>query len=348
MKTLLSLFLLFLFASVPVVQSLAALKVQGNKIVDDTGKTVVLKGVNRSGTEFACIQGNGIFDGTNDANSIKSMKDWNINVVRIPLNEDCWLAINGVPSNYAGTQYQTAIKTFVNLFIQNNIYVILDLHWTAAGSTKADKQTPMPDRDHSPAFWTSVANAYKDNPAVLFDLFNEPYPGSNTWDNDAAWNCWKWGGGNCSGLNFVAAGMQELVTAVRGAGANNIILIGGLAYSNSLAQFNKYAPTDPKNSIAASWHSYNFNYCKDTGCWNQYILPVVKQYPVIIGELGENDCAHGYIDGLINWADTNGLGYLGWTWNTWNCNDGPSLITNYNGNPTNFGTGLRNHLRGEK
>ena len=26
------------------------------------------------------------------------MKAWNINAVRVPLNEDCWLGINGVAS----------------------------------------------------------------------------------------------------------------------------------------------------------------------------------------------------------------------------------------------------------
>jgi len=325
--------------------ALPGLKIVGNKIVDDNGKTVVLKGVNRSGTEFACIQGNGIYDGPSDANSISNMKKWNINVVRIPLNEDCWLGINGVDTRYGGSTYQTAIKTFVNSFLSNNVYVILDLHWTAPGSTKATAQQPMPDRDHAPAFWTSVANAFKDNHGIIFDIFNEPYPNSNTWDSDSAWNCWKNGGNSCSGLNFAAAGMQELVDAVRATGAANIVILGGLAYSNSLAQFNKYVPNDPKNQTAASWHSYNFNQCKDTSCWNQYVLPVAQKFPVIIGELGENDCAHGYIDRLMDWADTNGLSYLGWTWNTWNCNDGPSLITNYDGTPTNFGIGLRNRLQ---
>jgi hypothetical protein len=326
------------------VYSLSALKVSGNKIVDSTGKTVVLRGINRSGTEFACIQGNGIYDGPSDANSIRQMKTWKINVVRVPLNEDCWLGINGVATQYGGAAYQNSIRTYVNAFVAADLYVILDLHWTHHGTGKSIDQQPMPDRDHAPAFWTSVANAYKDNGAVLFDIFNEPFPNSNTWDSDSAWSCWKTGGNSCSGLSFVAAGMQELVTAVRDTGANNIVLLGGLAYSNSLAQFNKYVPTDSKNQIVASWHSYNFNYCKDTNCWNQYILPVVRQFPVLIGEVGENDCAHGYIDGLMNWADTNGLGYLGWTWNTWNCRDGPALITNYDGTATAFGQGFKDHL----
>jgi endoglucanase len=29
----------------------------------------------------------------------------------------------------------------------------------------------------------------------------------------------------------------------------------------------------------------------------------------------------------------------------WDCKDGPALITDYNGTPTPFGVGFRNHLR---
>ncbi len=64
-----------------------------------------------------------------------------------------------------------------------------------------------------------------------------------------------------------------------------------------------------------------------------------------LGEIGENDCAHGFIDRVMNWADAHGVGYLGWTWNTWDCSGGPALISNYNGTPTNFGTGFKAHLQ---
>ena len=37
----------------------------GNKLFDGKGQQVKLHGVNRSGTEYACIQGWGIFDGPN-------------------------------------------------------------------------------------------------------------------------------------------------------------------------------------------------------------------------------------------------------------------------------------------
>ena len=34
----------------------------------------------------------------------------------------------------------------------------------------------------------------------------------------------------------------------------------------------------------------------------------------LFGELGETDCAHGYIDQMMGFADRHRIGYLGWAW----------------------------------
>jgi len=96
-----------LVSAAPGAQAAAlALRVQGNALVDANGAPVRLLGVNRSGTEYACSQGWGIFDGPSDAASITAIASWHTNAVRIPLNEDCWLAINGVSASYGGANYR--------------------------------------------------------------------------------------------------------------------------------------------------------------------------------------------------------------------------------------------------
>ncbi len=320
--------------------SVTGLHVQGNQLVNGSGQTIRLLGVDHSGTEFACVQGGGIFDGQTDDNAIAAMAAWHINAVRVPLNEDCWLAING--ASPAGGTYQQAIADYVNRLNNHGLAVILDLHWNAPGGQEAKGQQPMPDEDHAPAFWSSVASYFKGNSSVLFDLYNEPYPDNNQ-DTTAGWQCWR-DGGTCSGVSYPVAGMQQLVNVVRQAGASNVIMLGGLEYSNAFSQWLAYKPSDPDNNLAASWHSYNFNLCNNQGCWNSTIAPVAQQVPVIAGEIGENDCGHGYIDQVMSWLDSHGISYLGWTWNTWDCSSGPALITNYNGTPTAFGVGFRDHL----
>src|SRR4051794_2560694 len=156
--------------------SMSRLHVSGNKLLNGSNQTVRLLGVNRSGTEYACIQGWGIFSGPTDAASVAAMASWGINTVRLPINEDCWLGINGVNAAYGGTNYQTAIANYIGLLNAAGMAEILDLHWAAPGTTAATDQTPMADRDHAPTFWTQVATAYKTNSMVVFDLFNEPYP----------------------------------------------------------------------------------------------------------------------------------------------------------------------------
>jgi endoglucanase len=318
------------------------LHVAGRWLVDGSGQSVQLRGVNRSGTEYACIQGQGIFDGPTDAAATAAIVAWRANVVRVPLNEDCWLGINGVPEQYAGANYQAAVGRYVDVLNGAGLFVILDLHWSAPGAEQASAQQPMPDRDHAVEFWRQVARTFKGNGRVLFDLFNEPHPNLAP-DPSAAWTCWR-DGGACPGVPYQAAGMQELVTAIRDEGANNVLLLGGLDHANDLALWLQYKPRDPAHNLAAAWHAYNFNDCSAKECYDLRVAPVARKVPVIAGEIGERGCVHAFIDALMPWLDDHGVGYLGWTWNTWECSDGPALIKDYAGTPTEFGQGLKDHL----
>ena len=336
----------------PVTGAAPALKVSGNKLVNASGAAVKLYGVNRSGGEFACIQGNGFWDGPMDQASIDAMRTWKVRVVRVPLNEECWLGTSDVPAAYGGTAYQNQVKTYVNLLVQNGITPIVEMHWSyglytgnssGCSDVKATCQKPMPDAQYAPSFWTGVANAFKGNNAVLFDLFNEPYPERATGSDATGWACWR-DGGTCAGIGYQVAGFQTLVNSVRATGATNVIMIGGLAYSNNLSSWLTYKPTDSLNNLAAFVHVYNFNTCASTSCWDSQVAPVAQTVPLTFTEIGENDCAHGFVDGLMNWADTHGIGYLGWTWNTWDCSSGPSLISDYTGTATAYGQGLKARL----
>jgi hypothetical protein len=81
--------------------------VSGNRLVDSTGATRRLLGVNRSGVEFMCVQGRGIFDGPVDDAAVGAIADWNANAVRIPLNEECWLGLSNIDPAYGGAPTST-------------------------------------------------------------------------------------------------------------------------------------------------------------------------------------------------------------------------------------------------
>ena len=350
-------------------------------IVDSAGNPIHLHGVDRSGTEFACTS-SGFFDGPADQASVDAMKTWHVNAVRVPLNEDCWLGINGIASAYGGANYQSAIKTWVNLLTQNGMIVILDLHWTAPGSSLAASQAPMADADHSPTAWSQIAKTFASNGSVIFDLFNEPFI--------TDWGCWVSGGAcaQSNGATYAVAGMASLLQAVRNAGAQNVVILGGLSYSSDMSQWVtsvKSIPTlaAPLNGIsianvAASWHAYDFN-SEQSGCPSQYngygqaltcnsgpvtatntsaTSVLAAGFPLVIGEAGISAYStssaasfssaqvtdvEGWFDNLLTWAESQGQGYLAWSWNT---DTTPVLITDYTGTPTvDFGVTYQAHLK---
>jgi hypothetical protein len=192
--------------------------------------------------------------------------------------------------------------------------------------------------------WTEVANAYKNDPATLFDLFNEPV--------GVTWPCWRDGcvftgdqqANDGRGL-WQVAGMQQLVTTIRATGASNVIMAGGLSFANDLSVWLQYKPTDPANQLAASFHTYNFNTCHDVACWDSQVAPVAAQVPVVTGEIGEDDGTASFINAYMAWAEPKAISYLAWTWDTWGCANGAVLISDYAGTPCpGMGAGYRAHL----
>jgi hypothetical protein len=277
------------------------------------------------------------------------MKTWAINTIRVPLNEDCWLGINGVKPEYGGASYRFALGEYVGMLRAHGMYVIVDLHLNAPGATLAKSQQPMADADHSIDFWTSVARAFKGDLGVVLDLYNEPnIDGGRA--SVASWDCWLKGCSNTSWTGFAGAantaGMQQMLDAVRAAGAKNVVLVNGLGSGEYLGDpWLSHEPKDPLKNIAAGHHNYGFNSgCNTPGCWQYTVANVAAKVPVIVGELGENDCSHTYVDAFFNWADPVGISYIGWTWNPWDCNSGPALIKDFQGTPTGFGQGFKAHL----
>jgi hypothetical protein len=333
--------LLVLAAAAPVSRAATPwIGVRANHLVDGSGRTVRLLGVNRSGTEYACQQGWGLFDGPSDAASIAVMKSWHIDAVRVALNETCWLGINGIDPKLGGAAYQRAIRAYVDRLENAGLYVILNLEAAAPGAHQAVGIPPMPDADHAPDFWRGVAAAYQGDRAVLFDLYTEPH--------DVGWACWERGCEieDASVGTYRAAGMRELVAAVRSTGARQPLLLPGVDWARNLDQWLAHLPPDPFQAEVASNHTYNFAACYST-C-RADLARIASSHPVVSGEIGEGDCRHSYVDPYMHWADRRGVSYLAWTWDAhggWTCRNGPTLISDYDGTPTAFGMGFREHLR---
>lgn len=310
-------------AQTPVVE------VDGQHLVDERGVTVQLRGVNRSGAEYACVQGLGPFDGPVDKDSIAAIASWRTNAVRIPLNEDCWLGSPSLDEDSSGPAYQAAVAGYADRLAASGMVVILDLHWTGMSDAVATNQQPMARKDRSVHFWRSVASVFADKPWVIFDAFNEPH--------DISWECWR------DGCDW-HAGMQDLVDAIRSVGATQPIILSGLDWGGDLRGWLEYRPDDPAEALVAGVHLYDFKRCVTTSCWDDEIGPVVAEVPVVITEFGDTDCGGDFSATLMSWADVWGLSYLAWAWNPWDCDGGPALISSFDGTPTGYGSVVRNRF----
>jgi endoglucanase len=267
--------------------SLSPLHVVGNRLDSASGQVVVLHGTDVSGSSYACEQnggygfsdtptGSGLYSAmVGNANGALAMK-WTINSVTLGLNQDCWLGINGVSAKWSGQNYINYVKSEVASMESYHIYPVLTFfvgepgtdtpNWFSTGNGNA----PMPDNDHVPLFWEEVANTFKNDPNVIFRLYEEPWPESTGTDL-ATWKCWSQGDvqylpsgdstpptapkassstENCNPLNqdaqgtaYSAVGMQSLVNIIRGTGATNIIQVPGVAFANMFACTNTGSPT---------------------------------------------------------------------------------------------------------
>ena len=318
--------------------------VAGNHLVDAGGNVLTLRGADVSATEYVCAQGwsSDPYGGAPlaAAATYQAMRTWHINAIRIPLNEDCWLDINGV--RVGGAAYRTAIANEVSAAHQAGMYVILDLHWSAPGSQLALSQNPFPDQDHSPAFWSSVASAFKNDSGVIFDLFNEPfdYWGTSSdhwagWLNGETQTQYTTGGGANVTANWKTAGMQQLIDAVRATGAVQPVLVNGLDWGNDDSGWLSHAPSDPAGQLIVGAHIYPGQGCSAASCWNAVYPALQAKYPVLIGETGDNSTApvSPFLPAFLNYADTNHWSYLAWTWDVWT-NPSDVLITSWDGTPT--------------
>lgn len=313
-----------------------AVHVVNNRLIDAHGQPIRVLGVNRSGPEYACVQGLGIFAGPTDKRAIAAMTAWRINAVRLPLNEDCWLGINGVPSAYSGARYRAAIHAYVARLHHAGLFVVLDLHWSAPAARRAIGQQPMADLDHSPAFWASVAQTFRGDRAIMFDLYNEPF--------SISWRCWR--DGCVLPAGWRSAGMQSLVDAVRSSGAMQPVIAAGLDWGGDLSSWLEYRPHDPANQLMAGFHVFDFTACRWRDCWNKTVGPVARKVPVVTTEVGQSACSSGFLDQFLSWADTAGVSYLGWSWSR-NANGcgAPALIQSWDGQPTESGSRFRAHVQ---
>jgi hypothetical protein len=318
------------------------LHVVGNQLQTASGQAVWLQGVAIPSLEWSG-------GGEHVLESIGvAIKDWKVNCIRLPVKENFWSG-KGPYQNDGGMKYRQLVDDAINLCAGNGCYLVLDLHDFRAANEK------------HVAFWKEVAARYKNNPAVIYELLNEPH--------DIPWEVWRNGGvvtekkkgakgtlaENKEKLtHFTAVGMQTLVDVVRQTGAKNLIVAGGLDWGYDLSGILTGSALDDRagNGIVYSSHVYPWK-----SDWQTKFLDVAEKYPLFLGEVGADTQRMDFIpperqEDPATWVPDM-LGVIQkhrLNWTAWNFHpkSTPRVILDWSYTPTPFwGEYVKRALAGE-
>lgn len=253
-----------------------------------------LKGVSLTSTESpqsymfydtSFSKADGVATFNNIARTLKER--WGCTIVRIPLCMNIYANDTPVQSFLdSDLTYQSFIGMLVSAFNNNGQVVILDGHvWsdaTASGWTgdcpssnaypPVDIESVMPTIGGSSNFiynnliqvWAQIADQYKDNPNVFFEIFNEPRM-KNLSDPPDTYDWKRW-----------QTIMLGLTDAIRDKATSQVIIIGGLDFgyvftpSAGNTSFQQdfggdvdklYSPFLSRGNIAFNMHPYQHGSC---------------------------------------------------------------------------------------
>ncbi|MDB5348818.1 MAG: Endoglucanase [Planctomycetota bacterium] len=313
--------------------TLLPLRVLKTHVVDSRDQRVRLRGVNAASLEWTSDGEMHIRDTVKAA-----IDDWHVNHVRLPLSQDRWFG-KAPEQKDEGKAYRDLVNQVVETCAGKSCYIMLDLHWSNAGEWgKQIAQHKMPDQ-HSLAFWKEVAAKYKNHPAVIFDLYNEPH--------DVSWDVWLKGGNvtekdqkRGTETSYDAVGMQSLLDAVRATGAKNLVVVGGLNWSYDLSGIlDGRTLSDPDgNGVLYANHAYPFK--GDTvEKWAANMEKATALLPVIVSEFGSDPkggagrTGEQWVRQVLQVLEDHQ-----WNWTAWDMHPaaGPCLVSDWTYKPTPY------------
>jgi hypothetical protein len=320
---------------------------RGNRIVRaDSLQPVLLRGVNRSGLEYVEPSDAGFLSaaGLNFEEIEHICTGWHCNVLRLPFNQAS--ALYG-RNGHSAEEYLSAVDQVISWAASCGTYTILDLQWldveTVYGCCKdqngaevPNRVPPLPNPD-TISLWDTLALRYRDEPAVLFDLLNEPHPRLQN-DHNPIYVVGPGGeiiesDSHCVGPQEWLAWAVLLVLRVRQLRPAGLILVGGVNWAFDLRGIFIDSP-----NILYSAHIYPNR--KPSTWWKA--IGRSNQVPVFIGEWGGTGRDLAFGRRLAREMRSRSLSWTAWSWvdhpHLVQCPRSPDYI------PTPFGELVRAEL----
>jgi len=251
------------------------LKVVGTTLCNEAGEPVVLRGMSSHGVQW--------YPQFTSQDSVANTATYGANVFRV--------AMYTGEGGYISQPQAVLEKTLqaVDGAIANDMYVILDWHILSDGN-------PMTYRDQAREFFAQVSRRYKDQPAVLYELCNEP-------------------NGNVSWAKDVKPYAQEMVEVIRANSPNAVILIGSPTWSQDV-HLAAAGPVTGENLM----YTCHF-YAGTHGQWlrDRIDAALAAGLPIFISEWGTSaaDGSGGvFLEASKEWLDfldARGISWCNWS-----------------------------------
>lgn len=262
------------------VERYGALQVKGNRLTDQNGNQVQLKGISTHGLSWYPQYVNQDF--------FTQMRDeWNVEIVRLAMYtaEDNGYCVGDEANKQT---LKNVISEGVNHATNLGMYVIIDWHILSDSN-------PLQHKEEAKAFFAEMAGRYQGYDNIIYEICNEPNSG-------ASWS-------------DIKAYANEVIPVIREKDSNAIILVGTPNWS----QFVNEAAADPitgYDNLMYVLHFYADTHRDDLR--NTLLDAYNKGLPIFVSEFGICDASGNGANNIeeankwIDLMDQNGISYCIW------------------------------------
>ena len=309
--------------------SLERISVSGNRLVNESGETVVFRGVNIRDPHNLEKDGHWTID------HFKQAKEWGANIIRLPVHPRSW-------RERGEEGYLELLDQAVAWANELGLYLVLE--WHSIGNLKEEKfqhEMYVTTVEETHAFWNTVSARYADEPAVaLYELFNEPTVSGERF-GECTWGEWK-------------AMNEEMIRIVRTNHPSSVILVAGFNWAYDLTPVRE----DPIDAEGIAYVSHPYPQKREAPWEEQWEADwgfVAETYPVVLTEIGfalpEEKGVHVPVTGdetygkaIVDYTRERGISWVVWCFDPdWS----PYMFTDWDYTPTRQGTFFRKVLTGE-
>lgn len=240
------------FAQTPVSIN-GQLKVVGTKLTNQNGYPIQLRGMSSHGIQWynQCLT---------DASLDAVAYDWGADVFRISM----YIQEGGYETN--PTYYTNLVKTLVNKVTARGMYALIDFHMLTPGD-------PNYNTSRAITFFTEMANTFKNNNNILYEICNEP-------NGNVTWNTIK---------NYA----DQVIPVIRAIDNDAPIIVGTRAWSSLGLSEGSTAQEILNNPLTFSNVLYTFHfYAKDhRDSYLSHLDWASDRLPIFVTEFGTQEAS---------------------------------------------------------